>query len=212
MPPAAQMRAHPIYFAMDWCPEPDELDVLRTQLLVRMSGCCVFMGTPHSEQGLRAGALSAFKHRIISEPAPQAGCTGTTAALLKIEEMERAAAAQQATENAKEAPRLLRALDGLQFCAAYGTALRDSQIEGLNVANAESLVRAEATRRKYRFDDRTVTAGRIGIGATTCAVYAAWGLPRDTNRTIRRGQVDVQHVFGGAYVYTVNGIVTAIQD
>lgn len=121
-----------------------------------------------------------------------------------------AAAAQRARD---DAPAFLRDMSPLAFCAAYGVALRTNIILGAGeMASAPALVRAEAKRRKLAFDDKQVIAKRVRLGGTRCALYAAWGEPEVANRTVTVRGEHVQHVYGGAYVYTERGVVTAYQD
>lgn len=64
----------------------------------------------------------------------------------------------------------------------------------------------------------TITQGKIGVGMSTCALYAVMGRPSRENRSVFGGTVRVQHVYSGyyayiaSYFYTENDVVTGWQD
>lgn len=57
-----------------------------------------------------------------------------------------------------------------------------------------------------------VRAGQIAIGMSENALYWSWGFPSGRNRTVTATSTQVQNIYGGTYVYTENGTVTAWQD
>lgn len=77
-------------------------------------------------------------------------------------------------------------------------------------ARAELERRGTFTAEEWSLIDRKI----VRIGMRELAVYASWGLPGDTNTTHTSRGVHKQLVYGSGarYVYTDNGIVTAIQD
>ncbi|HAF00409.1 MAG TPA: hypothetical protein DCG63_03855 [Methylophilaceae bacterium] len=59
----------------------------------------------------------------------------------------------------------------------------------------------------------------IFIGMTECALYASWGSPKRTNRSVSHDGINIQNIYGDyskyskpTYVYTRNGVVTSWQD
>ena len=63
-----------------------------------------------------------------------------------------------------------------------------------------------------------VEAGYVRLGMTAEQVLAAWGQPRDRNRTTSSHGTSEQWVYrsvnrpGAQYVYLENGVVTTLQD
>jgi hypothetical protein len=53
---------------------------------------------------------------------------------------------------------------------------------------------------------------KIFIGMREGAARCSWGSADKVNRTITARGTDLQIIYGETYVYTENGIVTAIQD
>ena len=53
---------------------------------------------------------------------------------------------------------------------------------------------------------------KVFIGMTEGALRCSWGDADHINRTITAGGTHLQIIFGDSYVYTDNGIVTALQD
>lgn len=68
--------------------------------------------------------------------------------------------------------------------------------------------RAVFTTREVQHIERKT----IFVGMTEGAARCSWGPADKVNRTTTRSGVDLQIIFGDTYVYTENGIVTAIQD
>lgn len=53
----------------------------------------------------------------------------------------------------------------------------------------------------------------IVVGMTVAMVHAAWGSPRDINRTLHYDGMEERWVYGlSRYVYVKNDVVTAIQE
>jgi hypothetical protein len=72
-----------------------------------------------------------------------------------------------------------------------------------------------AIRERGVFSAREAAAiesRQIFIGMSEGAVRCSWGDADRINRTITARGIDLQIIFGKSYVYTENGIVTAIQD
>ena len=112
-----------------------------------------------------------------------------------------------------KAPADLRALGMPEFCAGYGNAIRMQMLpNGYDGIEAPKIVRDEAKRRKLRFNDKEVIEQIVRIGMTRCQMLAAWGAPRDENRSVGSWGEDIQHIYPSAYVYTRNGIVTSYQN
>ncbi len=112
-----------------------------------------------------------------------------------------------------QAPAKLKKLDKEDFCIAYGQALRGESItdfgSGPDLAN---LVKAEARRRKYAFNESDTKKQEIKTGMSLCQLYASWGYSNTQNRTVGSWGTHIQHVYGNQYVYTENGRVTSWQD
>lgn len=94
---------------------------------------------------------------------------------------------------------------GMEICALAGRVARDEQEDA-------DLVLAEFKRRRLRIDQALARARSVRIGATTCDMHAALGAPDRTHTLQQGGRTTSQHVYGGTNVYSVNGVVTAIQD
>jgi hypothetical protein len=184
-----------------------------------MTGCCVFRGVPISPYGLEAGALAKFAAHLVAKPDYATACSGAPP-----EQATNAPAADQAAsaqllptrqEVLADTGNLLRQMDNLALCAALGTSLRAEEFiapDKADKALVSRLVKAEARRRKIAVQAANTKGQTFALGASRCQVYASWGLPDSINRTVTRGHEHIQHVYGRAYVYTTNGIVTGFQD
>ena len=127
------------------------------------------------------------------------------------------AALQEKIENERlsTAPGYLRTLPTIDLCEAYGRAVRGEFINQLgNTEAMQKLVKAEAKRRKLKFDDRSVKDEEISLHINECALVAVWGKANRKNTYVNSNSVHVQHVYGtyGPYITTVNGIVVSWQN
>lgn len=113
----------------------------------------------------------------------------------------------------REAPKNLKEMNDGDLCVAYGASIR-GEIIGypLSFKGASSMVIAEIKRRKLRADVATVKKERMRIGMTLCELYASRGFPDDSNRSVGKWGVHIQHVYSGYYVYSENGVVTSWQE
>jgi hypothetical protein len=116
-----------------------------------------------------------------------------------------------------DAPRKIAKLAKLDFCALYGQVLRDeladtSEIKYYDNPHLEKMVRSEAKQRKIVLNDKKVKAQVVSLGMSICSMYASLGMPDEENRSVGSWGVHIQHVYGGLYVYTENGIITSWQD
>ncbi len=128
---------------------------------------------------------------------------------------ERKLKAAADAEALKAAPAFIRALAPLKFCVDYGDALRDQASSGNPMATKVlHLFNDDAARRGLPVNKALVLKQRIRIGITQCTLYAAWGFPRDTNRTVGPWGTHSQLVYGeyGPYVYLDNGVLRSFQD
>jgi hypothetical protein len=104
----------------------------------------------------------------------------------------------------------------LDICQSYGV----FSASPLWAARAQSH-RDELIRRKALTNEEwTIVQQRsIRIGMSQCALYASWGRPDRSNRSVAAGGVVIQHVYNAGYrhirpryVYTRDGTVTGWQD
>lgn len=77
-------------------------------------------------------------------------------------------------------------------------------------------IRAELERRKVfsKREWKAIDEEKIFRGMSTAALYASWGQPYRTNRSVGSWGVHTQHIFRnycGEYVYTKNGLVSSWQ-
>jgi hypothetical protein len=76
------------------------------------------------------------------------------------------------------------------------------------------LAKSELTKRNafsaHEWD--LVRSGRLEIGMSQKALTCSWGQPTRRNRTVTAQGENIQLVYPGTLIYTVNGIVTAFQD
>lgn len=94
-------------------------------------------------------------------------------------------------------------MDDLTLCAEYGYDFKDVELR------KEIIARKIIQPRDWVMVDKRTAY----VGMPLCAMYAALGKTIQENRTLTSSGVRIQHVFyGRRYVYTTNGIVTAIQD
>lgn len=140
---------------------------------------------------------------------------------------EARAAAEEAQRQAEQALRdeaaaakraavvLLREYDRLEFCSAYGDAVReDVRYPFSSVPSYRQLFEAEAARRKITISRTVIKAETMHIGMDQCTLYASWGTPHRQNRSVGPWGIHLQLIYGdhGPYVYLKNGIVTSFQD
>ena len=109
--------------------------------------------------------------------------------------------------------------------------LKSSSVDGFfpfNSADYAQKTRVEVERRGLlnATDKKNFPRQKFTIGSSECGLFAAWGKPEDTNKTVTANQVDVQYVFcseyayigsssicvKSKYAYTTNGVVTAWQE
>jgi len=97
-------------------------------------------------------------------------------------------------------PEQLARIDNLALCAAYD----DSRAPN---------VRAELIRRNLLTDEEwtLIDQHKVRRGMSICALYASWGYPMRSRKSVGSWGVHIQHIYVNAYVYTENGIVTAWQ-
>jgi hypothetical protein len=103
---------------------------------------------------------------------------------------------------------VVRNEDTLELCVAYGQWLRgEKPPEG-------DLIVGELARRRIVVNKKLVREEKLQLGMSTCELYASWGWPTTSNRSVGRWGEHVQHVYRSddTYVYTENGRVTSWQD
>lgn len=101
----------------------------------------------------------------------------------------------------------------MEFCEQYGVYVRvEHPYPQAAGPELQRVARAEALRRKLRFDDKSVQERSVRIGMTECQMVAALGYPERENRTIVPGAIKTQNVYGRLYVYTAGNRIVAIQD
>ena len=94
----------------------------------------------------------------------------------------------------------------------------DIEDDGLCLSYGDSpgaAMREEITRRGIIKPAMwsVIDAGSVSVGMTTCAILASYGMHVYPNRTVTAYGEHVQWVANGRqYIYTDNGIVTAIQN
>jgi hypothetical protein len=103
-----------------------------------------------------------------------------------------------------------------QLCNAHGNAQSQSYSKGKLPA-----LKAEIMNRGLVQDDEwnAIEKRQVKLGMSICGLRAAWGSAKE-NKISSRGGESIQHVYRLSwchgckvqYVYTENGIVTAIQD
>ena len=100
-------------------------------------------------------------------------------------------------------------------CMRYGKALRNKDPVEANSAKIVIERRGIAVdvSKNTRVIDR-----QIVVGDDFCTMHAAWGLPSSINKTTTSNSNFIQWVYrpysnaAASYVYTNNGIITAIQN
>lgn len=225
-----------VYFDHTWCPGPAALKELGRHMQLEMAGCCIKRALL-SEEAVENNVMRRWEHRrekkyatgatydkcLASQPsADEADAAAQTTYLAEIQKAEdEALAAQQ--RRILELPATIRALSRGEICRLYGWLLRSERNapwweheRGTKLGSRDEiapLVRAEAKRRKLRFDDKAVEARKLRLGDTDCHMYAARGFPIDAHVSVGRWGEHVQHVYRhGVYIYTENGRVTSMQD
>jgi hypothetical protein len=224
-PSWAQTKSLPsfVYFPLDWCPRPEVLTELEAMYnLTPLEGsCCLVSGSFKANSHTPSAEVSAMLVRFDRvRPSLQKSCTGRVkTAAEEADEVRAAAEARSAAIQQHqsrvwaEAIAILKELPTLEFCAAYGSAVRGEGFEGVFFGpDGASAAKAEARRRKLRFDDATVRSQKFRIGSPACDLFASLGLPMKRNRTVSAGRESIQHVYASVTVYTVNGVVTSWQD
>ena len=106
-------------------------------------------------------------------------------------------------------------LDNIDVCVYYGLVLREQEIPELYQAPTSKIkaaVNSEFKKRKLSAHAMRVKDRELRLNDTTCHLYAAWGRPEQSNRSVNAYAVHVQHVFGRRYIYTVNDRITSWQD
>ena len=210
----------PVYFSQDWCPSSDDIDTLSKHYKLTMSGCCVFKAERNSiERVASEQSIALFKDHIVSQQ-DIGNCMNATPEMQSKRRQE-----TQAVELAnvramdvetRELPMRLRSLDENYLCSAAGNLVRGQpglQEAAILKEKALPYVAAELKRRRTVLNVVRVKAENIRIGDTECQLYAAWGTPQHSNRTVTRNAVYIQHVYGmRTYVYTENGRIRSWQD
>ena len=118
----------------------------------------------------------------------------------------------------------------LDLCSNYRryTRMITDGFFAFNSADYAQKTRVEVERRGLlnATDKKNLPRQKFTIGSSECGLFAAWGKPEDTNKTVTANQVDVQYVFcseyayigsssicvKSKYAYTTNGVVTAWQE
>lgn len=209
----------PIYFSQDWCPLAGEIEALEKHFLLTMNGCCIFKAERRAGSPSDASrTVERFLEHMVAEQ-DLGVCTSENVetqaarrAELRAQEAERLKLAEA---ERRELPARLRTLDIPSLCLGVGNLLRGEPLYEAPALRDEAVayVTSELRRRGIRLDAARVRAEKIRIGDSECHLFAAWGLPNNSNRTVTRSGVSTQHVYGrGNYVYTDNGRITAWQD
>jgi hypothetical protein len=75
-------------------------------------------------------------------------------------------------------------------------------------------IESEVAAAAHADTARWIQAHQVVVGMGAAQVVAAWGQPREKNRTTTANHVREQWVYGDAqrFVYLDDGLVTAIQD
>jgi hypothetical protein len=101
------------------------------------------------------------------------------------------------------------------------TCMRIGQLARLNYSpELEDRLKQEREKRGLLPDKEYEAAKKksLYIGGSQCLLYASWGWPDRVNDTETRSSIYSQHVYrhlfgyGANYVYTENGVITAIQN
>ncbi len=115
-------------------------------------------------------------------------------------------------------PEQILTLTDNQLCHGYGGRMLYFGVRGYTGMQAIE-VKAEISRRGLVHENSwsAIDRNRVTIGMTPCAARAAWGAPRDINRTTTAYGVREQWVFRASsydsnYLYFQDGLVTSIQD
>lgn len=95
----------------------------------------------------------------------------------------------------------------IDLCYAYGV-------------NHSQRVWGEIVRRGMIRPEQqaAIAAKQVRVGMNTCELFASWGAPDHTNRTVVGQHESVQYVYrpcdacDAQYIYTEAGTVTAFQD
>jgi hypothetical protein len=103
-----------------------------------------------------------------------------------------------------------------QLCNAYGDA-RDNWSIKKNLPNLKSEIMKRGLVKESEW--QLIDDKQVRIGMSVCALRASWGPAKENSTTSRYGS-HIQHVYrlswchrcNVQYVYTENGVVTAIQD
>lgn len=110
-------------------------------------------------------------------------------------------------------PKMLRQMNPSEFCVSFGSTMRGQSFNNVDDQKlVKSLFVAEAKRRKLSFKMPLIKALRVKIGMSECDLYASWGYPESSNRSVGIWGVHTQHVYDGAYVYTENGRVSSVAN
>jgi hypothetical protein len=113
----------------------------------------------------------------------------------------------------REAPQTLREMSKDKFCLTYGKYLRGEETDDFGKAeNMMALIKKEASRRRLSINNSLVKSENIRLGMSECELFASWGYPKDSNRTVGYFGEHIQYIYSNAYVYTENGRVTSWQD
>ena len=210
----------PIFFSQDWCPSSDDIDALSKHYKLTMSGCCVFKAERNSPERIASErTIEIFKDHVVNQQ--DIGNCMNSSPELQFKRRQETQAVELARLQAinieiRELPMRLRSLDENYLCSAAGNLVRGQpglQEAAILKEKALPYVAAELKRRRTVLDFARVKAENIGIGDTECQLYAAWGMPQHSNRTVTRNTVNIQHVYGTrTYVYTENGRVRSWQD
>lgn len=207
-----------IYFTQSWCPAEAEVRRLSKTLILSRRGCCIVYGSARDPGGVPAGALTAWRDKIVSKPdgnycrGSEWGKSESEKARIKViedEDRDEIAAEEKlkAKQAADEIVAMIPGMNQAEFCAAFGAMARSEQPAAMKA------FRAAAAKRNIKLDEKRAAAGTITLGISSCQLYASWGTPESENRSVGSWGVHTQHVYGlRSYVYTRNGIVTSWQD
>jgi hypothetical protein len=113
------------------------------------------------------------------------------------------------------------ACTGSQPQASASLVARDSDLlcEDYYVYSRQSPDPVEAAKIRAEIERRSlvppnewsaIDKGQIGVGASQCGVFAAWGPPRANNQTVQGNQQQIQLVYSNRTVTTNGTVVTAI--
>lgn len=207
-----------IYFTQSWCPVEAEVRRLSNTLILARRGCCIVYGSPRDPGGVPAGALTPWRDKIVPVPdgqycrASESVQNDSDRARIRAfeaedEEIEMAKVKADARHAVEQLVQAMGDMDQRQFCTALGLVIRSGERDAIKA------FRAAAAKRRVKVDEKRTMVETIGIGISSCQLYASWGSPESENRSVGPWGVHTQHVFGSrTYVYTRNGIVTSWQD